>query len=314
MSAPLPSLGRLSSVPPREVWKHEALSFTPWLRDNVDVLNEVLGMDLELDAAEHPVGSFSLDLIGRDAATGTTVIVENQLEQSDHSHLGQLITYAAGTEPTTILWIATDFRPEHRAALDWLNERTDEETRFFGVVIRVVQIGDSDYAPAFDLVAQPNDWEKRVKRETRPASARESVYREFWEAVLERIRQSHPHWTNARTTGGNWCGTSSGVPKVLISMIWFGSRLTLQLYFESPDPETNRERFNALRNRADEFEAAFGAQLEWDPMEGRKAARIIASSDFNDIQDRDAWPAMTDWLIDAQGRLRRAIEAVGEIS
>ena len=271
-------------------------------------------MDLELDAAEHPVGSFSLDLIGRDVATDTTVIVENQLEQSDHTHLGQLITYAAGTEPTTIIWIATDFRPEHRAALDWLNERTDEETRFFGVVIRVVQIGDSEYAPAFDLVAQPNDWEKRVKRETRPASARESVYREFWEAVLGRIRESHPNWTNARTTGGTWCGTSSGVSKVLISMVWLGNRLTLQLYFESPNPETNLERFNALHNRADEFEAAFGEQLEWDSMDGRKATRIIASSDFDDLQDRDAWPAMIDWLIDAQVRLRRAIEAVGEIS
>lgn len=96
-------------------------------------------------------------------------------------------------------------------------------------------------------------------------------------------------------------------------MVWIGNRLTLQLYFESPDPETNLERFNALHNCADEFEAAFGGQLEWDAMDGRKAARVIASSDFDDLQDRDAWPAMTDWLIDAQVRLRRAIQAVGGI-
>lgn len=137
-----PSLGRLRRVPPREVWPHEARDFTPWLLENVDVLSDLLGMELVLDVAEHPVGGFSLDLLGRDETTGRVVIVENQLDVSDHTHLGQILTYAAGTNPATIVWITTGFRPEHRAALDWLNERTDEETRFFGVEIEVVQIDD----------------------------------------------------------------------------------------------------------------------------------------------------------------------------
>jgi len=142
------NLGRLTSVPPRDVWVHEAYDFTPWLLQNVDVLSDLLGMEeLELDAAEQPVGGFSLDLIGRDLSDGSVVIVENQLAQSDHGHLGQILTYAAGTNPTTIVWIATSFRPEHRAALDWLNEHTDPDTRFFGVEIEVVRIGDSAPAP-----------------------------------------------------------------------------------------------------------------------------------------------------------------------
>jgi hypothetical protein len=146
-----PALGRLTQVPPRQVWPHEAHDFTPWLLNNVDVLSDLLGMDLVLEVAEHPVGGFSLDLMGRDEATGQIVIVENQLETSDHGHLGQILTYAAGTDPTTIVWVAASFRPEHRAAIDWLNARTDEDTRFFGVELGVVRIGDSEPAPAFRL-------------------------------------------------------------------------------------------------------------------------------------------------------------------
>src|SRR3954447_4169474 len=128
MTAPGPSLGRLVPVPPRDVWAHEAHNFTPWLLANADVLSDLLGMDLELEVAEHPVGNFSLDLMGRDTATGQRVIVENQLEVTDHTHLGQILTYAGGTDPTTIVWVAPTFRAEHRAALDWLNQRTDENT------------------------------------------------------------------------------------------------------------------------------------------------------------------------------------------
>ena len=138
-----PNLGRLTTVSPREVWTHEAHQFTPWLLQNVDVLSDLLEMELVLDVAENPVGGFSLDLLGRDLSDDSVVIVENQLEQSEHLHLGQILTYAAGTNPKTIVWITTGFRPEHRAALDWLNEHTDPDTRFFGVEIEVVQIGDS---------------------------------------------------------------------------------------------------------------------------------------------------------------------------
>lgn len=157
------TLGRLEPVNPREVWPSEAHDFTPWLLANAPALSEAVGMDLRLEAAEYPVGGFSLDLIGVDTATGDGVIVENQLEASDHSHLGQILTYAGGTDPVNVLWLATSFREEHRAALEWLNERTDERTRFFAVRIQVVRIGTSSPAPLFTLVVQPNDWGKRVR-------------------------------------------------------------------------------------------------------------------------------------------------------
>ena len=157
------TLGRLEPVSPREVWPSEAYDFTPWLLANAQTLSQAVGMDLNLEAAEHPIGGFSLDLIGVDTATGDSVIVENQLETSDHSHLGQILTYAGGTDPVNVLWLATSFREEHRAALEWLNERTDERTRFFAVRVQVVRIWTSLPAPLFTLVVQPNDWGKRVR-------------------------------------------------------------------------------------------------------------------------------------------------------
>lgn len=316
--SPSPRLGRLTVVPARHVWPHEALNFTPWLLSNVDVLSDLLGMDLVLEEAEHPVGGFSLDLIGYDQATGEPVIVENQLEISDHTHLGQIITYAAGTDPTTIVWVTTGFRPEHRAAIDWLNERTDDRTRVFGVVIQVVKIGESEPAPNFELVAQPNDWEKLVKKATAAgsseATARAMVYREFWETVLDRIRAEHPSWTRARSSDQNWCNTSVGTGGVNATMVWTRSGLTAQIYFEGPSAEANAARFQGLFAMRETFEAALGESAEWDSMEGRKAARIIISSPYHDVNARDQWPAIIEWLIDAQTRLRAALDAVGGIA
>jgi hypothetical protein len=314
--SPSSNLGRLTVVPAREVWPHEALHFTPWLLSNVDVLSDLLGMDLVLEEAEHPVGGFSLDLIGYDQATSEPVIVENQLEPSDHTHLGQIITYAAGTNPTTIVWVTTGFRAEHRAAIDWLNERTDERTRVFGVVIQVVRIGDSEPAPNFELVAQPNDWEKLVKKATvagsNEATARAMLYREFWEAVLDRIRAQHPPtWTRARTSDQNWCNTSVGIGGVNLAMVWTRGGLTAQIYFEGPTAEVNIARYEALYDRREAFEAALGEPAEWDQMEGRKAARVVVASPYQDVSARDQWPAIIDWLMDAQIRLRAALEAAG---
>lgn len=160
------ALGKLVQIDPRTVWQHEAHHFTPWLLENADRLAEALGIDLELEAAEHAVGGYSLDLIGKDITNDAILVVENQLETTGHSHLEQVLTYAAGTAATTIVWLATQFREEHRQALDWLNENTGEDVHFFGVELQLVQIADSTPAPLLNLVAQPNDWQKQVRAAT----------------------------------------------------------------------------------------------------------------------------------------------------
>lgn len=308
-------LGRLVGVHPREVWQHEAHAFTPWLLRNVDVLSELLGMELELEIAEHPVGGFSLDLLGRDLSDESVVIVENQLEQSDHGHLGQILTYAAGTDPRTIVWITTGFRAEHRAALDWLNEHTDPDVRFFGVEIQVVKIGDSAPAPNFKLVAQPNDWEKRVKAETRAASelaGRSKLYWEFWEQFLSRIAAEHPGWTRAKaTTTNGWYDLPTGYGAIVYSISFTTTGLRVQLYFNSPKSEINAANFEQIAGQRGIFESALGESAEWDDKPGRKGAAIFVTSPFPSVDEVDQWPAMIDWIVEWLGRLRRAFEAVG---
>ena len=194
------TISRLVPVGVKLVWPMEASSFTPWLLANAAVLGDVLGIDLELRAAEHKVGGFSLDLIGRDAESDEVVIVENQFGPTDHRHLGQLLTYAGGTEPATVVWIAEQFRDEHRAALDWLNARTDSSTRFFGVRLGAVTIQGAPtglVAPLFELVVQPNDWGKAIKSPTTdPESKRAPLYLRFWGDWLDRVK---PYgWTNRK--------------------------------------------------------------------------------------------------------------------
>ena len=309
-----PNLGRLRKVAPRTVWEHEALTFTPWLLDNVDVLSDLLGMELELQVAEHSVGGFSLDLLGRDLSDESVVIVENQLEQSDHMHLGQILTYAAGTRPRTTVWINTGFRPEHRAALDWLNEHTDPDTRFFGIEIEVVRIGDSAPAPNFKLVVEPNDFQKKVKAATAagPKTEQSKLYERFWEQFRGRVVTEHPEWGargGTRTVG--WSDVPTGASGTTLCSIFRGGSLRLELIFKASDPALNLARFVGLHAKKGEFEQELGESAAWDEMPGSKGARVYVTSSFDGVADQDNWPTMMDWLLDQHVRFKRAIQAVG---
>lgn len=305
-------LSRLRSVAIREVWKHEAHDFTIWLLENADVLGEALGMDLELTEAERRVGGFALDLIGTDLATNTVVIVENQLEQTDHSHLGQLLTYAGGTDPSTIVWCAPAFREEHRAALDWLNEHTDEETRFFGVEISAVRIDDSRPAPLFRVVAKPNDWTKQLHTERAAVtlSPKSLAYQDFWNELLTRIRTEHPSWTRSTAAPSqSWITLPYGT-----SSIWYGMAFTLagpriELYFGGPDAEANLaefERFVVHRALLDE---QFGPTVTYDALPGKKACRIHLVRQEGGVvsDDRDQ---LLDWFILTMAAFREVTQQV----
>lgn len=311
-----PNLGRLTTVRPRDVWTDEARNFTPWLLNNVDVLSDLLGIDdLELEAAEHRVGDFKLDLLGR-TSDGGVVIVENQLEQSDHKHLGQLLTYAAGTDtdPMTIVWITESFRSEHRAALSWLNEHTDPRTRFFGIEIEVVRIGDSDPAPNFKLVVEPNDWQKHRKAVTTAGAIteRSKLYWDFFEEFRARVAAEHPGWMGRTgSTPEPLYNLPTGISTAVFQAGFLGGSPVFLLWFKNPDPMVNLARFEALQTKKGQFEQALGEQAEWDEMPDRKGARVYVTSPLGDVTDLDQWPAMIDWLLDQYTRFRQAIEAIG---
>ena len=159
MSAVIP-LGRIASVDLRQAWPDEARNFTPWLadEDNLSLLGSVLGLQLEVEAVEKQVGPFSADILAKEIGSGHWVLIENQIEMTDHAHLGQILTYAAGLDVSTIIWVAREFREQHRAAIDYLNRITDEDHRFFGVKVELLKIGESAFAPSFSVVAKPNNW------------------------------------------------------------------------------------------------------------------------------------------------------------
>lgn len=305
-------ISRLTKVQLRDVWKNEAQDFTPWMLANADALGEALGMDLDLHKAEHTVGDFSLDLIGVDLATDEVVIVENQLARSDHSHLGQILTYAGGTNPVNVVWVTEAFRPEHRAALDWLNERTDEGTRFFGVEVSAVRIGDSAYAPLFSLVANPNEWTKEVRGSTSAASsARSHAYQTFWTIVLEELQRSCPGWTKAKTPSSRqWMTLPSGTSAAVYALVWVQESARVEIYLGSPDGQTNTRNFETLRSHQVHIETALGEALDWEELPNRKATRISISHP-GDFHDHDNWEEQAKWLVSTASRLRNAIDSLG---
>lgn len=159
------TLGTLEEVKDlREVWPHEAHDFTPWLAKNIGVLGETVGIDISIEETESSVGDFNVDIFASDADTGRKIIIENQLEDTDHNHLGKLITYASGKEADLVIWVVKRARSEHRAAVEWLNNHTDEDVGFFLCEIKVYKIGNSESAPKFEIIEQPNDWIKEMKQ------------------------------------------------------------------------------------------------------------------------------------------------------
>jgi len=296
------------------VWLHEAHDFTPWLLDNADALAAVLGIDLELSAAEHPVGGFALDLLGRDLTNNCVLIVENQLTITDHGHLGQILTYAAGTDAGTVVWMATSFREEHRQALDFLNGLGGEHVRFFGVEIGVVSIGNSQPAPLFKLRAQPNDWHAEVAaaaKSTSQQAGKAPLYQAFWTRFLERVKTERPGWTHAqKPQTASWFAMAcpfKGGPFYSSSFAQ-GEKLRTELYIDFGDAEQNTKLFESLSAQKELIERTYAAALSWEDLPDRRACRI-ADYAHGDVSNGDQFDHYIDWFFDTGTRLRKAIDA-----
>lgn len=303
--AQIPRLGQVEFLPVRTVWENEATSFTPWLLENENLLGDILGIEVSLAKNEHKVGDFSLDLLGTNLSDDTALIVENQLGRTDHSHLGQLLTYAGGLEPSTIVWIASEFRDEHRAALDWLNEVTDEQTHFFGVVVKAIRIGDSEPAPWLELVVKPNQWSELTKRATQSpeSTERKERYRRFWDELLTHHRDKHKMFARKRPAGREWLSLSSGVSGVTIGMNVQRQRIYVDLYFYG-GAGRNLARLEHLRTHQQQVEDTFGDSLSWEELEDRKACRIGFYGEGS-ILDEDSWTQSQEWLVNVAMKFAR---------
>jgi hypothetical protein len=299
-------LARLEFMDLRSIWPDEARHFTPWLLQNADRLEAELGIEIELERSEHPVGPFALDLFGRDHTHECPLIVENQLEETDHRHLGQLLTYAAGTDALTVVWIAAKFRDEHRQALEYLNDLAGDNARFFGLTIQAAVIGDSPPALVFTRVVEPSNWRAQVRAQqsTSSLSETQALYLQFWTAYLDRLHSEQPGVTNVRAPqANNWMGLNFlGRGLAMNAAFIREGKLACELYIDAGDADINVAILEALGEHQTEIEQALGRPLEWQEMPQRRACRI-RSATAGSVREEGTQPALVDWLLDTHPRM-----------
>lgn len=308
-------LGRLQRVAdPRQVWAMEAGDFTPWLAENLDVLADELGLVLTLTGTEVPVGSFYLD-VQAETDDGRAVIVENQLARTDHGHLGQLLVYASGLEAAVVVWVAPDFRDEHRRAVDWLNERTDSGVDFFGVQIGVVQIGmTGPRAPVFEVVARPNAWQKGVKENNAAAGAGTSAItpmnaarQDFFADVLTDVVAARPAIRAPRRGKDSWISFASGPFGFWSITFDRTNRCQVEAYIDMGDKVLNEALFDAMATESKRWSAETELPLDWQRRDDRRHSRIAIQSQPIAFDDADARQAARIWATDVIVRMYDAL-------
>jgi len=295
-------LGKLEKVKDlRSVWKHEANDFTKWLakEENLNTLSEEIGIDIELVSTEAKTGSFSTDILAVEANTNNKIIIENQLEATNHDHLGKIITYASGHDAKTIIWIVKEAREEHRQAIDWLNEHTDEEINIFLCRIELWKIGNSDMAPKFQIVSSPNNWSKTVKRSLDNEMTSTSMLQyNYWTKVKDEIDKNYPVFNSRKPRGQHWYDLAIGKPSAHISLIMNTQKPAIKVQLYIPD---SKELFNYLFESKDEIESELGYEVEWISSENTKSSNISILKK-TDVNNESTWEENIKW------HLSRAVE------
>ena len=290
---------KIQKVDPRSIWKHEAHDFTPWLADNIAELGETIGIELEVTEQEADVGGFSLDLLAKDLGRNANVIIENQLAVTDHDHLGKLLTYASGYDAGLINWVSTEIREEHRQALDWLNQRTDPNTDFFGVVVEVIRIGDSRPALQFKVIVSPNEWQKSKKKQSNTASSEKSEkYREYFQDLLDELRNTHRFTSAKKGQPQNWYTFSSGNKKFVYGHSFAqGSRVRTEIYIDAGDLDENKKFFDKLYEEKEKIETDYGQELEWERLDVKRACRVAVYRPGSIEDSSDEIQKIKEWGI-----------------
>ncbi len=303
-------IARLTQVPLREVWPHEAQDFTRWLAENLDYLEEVTGLSLTLVEREAATGDFAVDILAEDA-DGNLVVIENQLERTDHDHLGKLLTYMSNQEAKTAIWITSQPRPEHEKAVHWLNETLPADTAFYLIQVAAVQIDDSPPAPLFTVVAGPTPESRQIGARRKELAERHLLRLEFWKQLLEKANARQPHHTHARISPGkdHWISAGAGRSGLVWSYVVLMDHGRVELYIDTHDAERNKAIFDALAQHKEAVEQAFGAPLDWQRLDDKRASRICAYiRGHGGLRERDRWDELQEAMIEAMLRLEKALK------
>jgi hypothetical protein len=306
-------LGHLNRLNPRDAWANEAHDFTPWLaqEENFQALADTLHFtEAEVEATEQSIGAFSADIVARDR--DGLILIENQLEQTDHGHLGQVLTYLAGLdEPAKVVWISTKVREEHRAAIDWLNANTPSDYAFFAVELEVFRIGDGPAAPHFHVAARPNEWSRHASMRRAIAagdlSDTQRLYKALWLSLLEHLREHGPDLKNKKPQPTPWCifpirktvfhyaATASVRDKCI------GAELLCR---DEPD----KAFFDALSAESAKIGSEFGEPLLWERLNDYPSWKVHIRLEASPPDDQARWPEYFDWYADKLARFQAVFE------
>ena len=299
------NLSRLEEIKDlRTVWPHEAQDFTPWLSqdDNIVLLADAIGLDITVEETESSVGDFNVDIYASETGTDRKIIIENQLEDANHDHLGKLITYASGKSADVIIWVVKRAREEHKAAIEWLNNHTDEKIGFFLCEIKLYRIGNSEPAVKFEVIEKPNEWAKEVKKNDSVSETQQQRY-DYWVAFQDYAfpnAQFAKSFNRRKASMHHWLDFSIGCPAchIVVSQIQKRNELDVELYISE-----DKDLFHALSKNKETIESETGLTFDWRELPERKASRIVIEKSVK-LNDKNQWNTQFDWLIDVMIRMQ----------
>jgi hypothetical protein len=301
--------GKLKRLHPRDMWSNEARDFTPWVAEHIGELGEALGMELELTREEAAVGDFSLDILAKEVGRNRPVVIENQLTATDHDHLGKLLTYASGFDARVVIWIAYSIREEHRQALEWLNERTDSDTEFYGVLVEVLQIDDSKPAYNFRAIVFPNEWKKSIQNPLPgQTSEKNEKYREYFQRLIDELREKH-RFTNARKgQPQSWYSFASGISGITLGMCFaWNNKARIEVGIDVGEQERNKELFDTLYSKKDQIESEYGESMIWERLDDRKSSRIALYREGSIEGDTESLEDLMKWSITHLIKMKKTV-------
>ncbi len=305
------SLGKLEKVDPREYWKDEAKDFTPWLaqEENLELLGDTIGLRIELENTEIQVGKYRADIIARDVNSERTIIIENQLEKTNHDHLGKIITYASGLGAEIVIWVCNAVTDEHRNAIDWLNQISNEQIAFFALEIELWRINESPPAPKFNIVCSPNEWAKTVKEtSSNPLSETRLLQGEFWRELKDYFEENGTFLKLSKPPFVNYYGISLGRTGFSLNFTLnsHSKKMCCEIYTNG---ENAKKAFSLLEKDKKDIESEIQISLDWQREVTRgKGCRIAVYRD-GDIRERDSWQDYIVWFKDYAEKFHKAFAA-----
>jgi len=281
----------------RIVWKHEATEFTPWLakEDNMNILGDAIGIEISEVETESAVGSFSADIVAKETGTGRRIVIENQLEDTDHDHLGKIITYASGVNANIIIWIVKNAREEHKKAIEWLNSSLDENIDLFLIQIELWKINESFPAPRFNVLEQPNSWAKEIKKISHEISDTMAFKLDYWTEFSEYAFQSKEfsrRYNKRKPSTDHWYSVGSGNSEYHFSFLLNTLRnvIAVECYIRD-----NKDLYKQFYSNKENIELKIGESLDWRELPNKKASRIIIEKDV-DLKSKNDWESQFNWM------------------